>query len=198
MKININNSSQIELTDSFKNKLADIYFQAFGRKIAALIKPEYKAREIIIKSMNYDMALYALDDNKNLLGFLGFQTNYKEFIRYRYINFREHFNPVSSFLKWNILKLSIPGLQKTEIRIDSVAVDDSSRSKGVGTALIEHFFNFAKTNNFKKIYLEVVDTNPEAKRLYRRLGFNIKKRVNFYFFARRAGFSAEDVMFKEI
>jgi len=89
-------------------------------------------------------------------------------------------------------------LQKTDIRIDSIAVDGRLRSQGIGTALIEHFFNFAKTNNYKKIYLEVVDTNPEAKRLYIRQGFNVKKRVHFYFFARRAGFSAEDTMFKEI
>jgi ribosomal protein S18 acetylase RimI-like enzyme len=198
MEINIKNRDQIELTDSFKNKFADIYFQAFGRKITALIRPESKAREIIINSLNYDMALYALDERKNLLGFLGFQTGYKAFIRYSYHNFREYFNPVSAFLKWIILKLSVPGLQKTEIRIDSIAVDGSLRGKGVGTALIEHFFNFAKINNYKKIYLEVVDTNPEAKKLYRNLGFNTKKRVNYYFFARRAGFSAEDIMFKEI
>jgi ribosomal protein S18 acetylase RimI-like enzyme len=198
MKIIIKNSSRIELTDSFKNKFADIYFQAFGRKITALIRPEFIARKVIIKSLNYDMAIYALDEHKNLLGFLGFQTNSKEFIRYKYRNLREHFNPINAFFKCTILKLFVPVLQKTDIRIDSIAVDVKLRSQGVGTALIEHFFNFAKTNKYKNIFLEVVDTNPEAKRLYHRLGFAIKKREHFYFFARRAGFSAADIMFKEI
>jgi ribosomal protein S18 acetylase RimI-like enzyme len=198
MEIRIVSCSRTELTDSFKNKFADIYFQAFGRKITALIKPESKAREIIIKSINYDVALYALDESENLLGFLGYQTNSRKFTRYKYYNFREYYNPASAFLKWIILKLSIPRLKKTDIRIDSIAVDGGMRGKGVGSSLIEHFFNYAKSNNYKKIYLEVVDTNPEAKKLYCRLGFNTEKRVNFYFFARRAGFSAEDIMFKEI
>jgi ribosomal protein S18 acetylase RimI-like enzyme len=198
MEIFIKNSSQIEITDSLKNRLADIYFQAFGRKVTAIIRPECKAREIVIKSLNYDMALYAFDGSKNLIGFLGFHTNSKEFIRYKYRNLREYFNALNAFIKLVILRFSIPVLQKNEIRIDSVAIENSFRGRGIGTALIENFSNFAKTNNFNKIYLEVVDTNPEAKKLYNRLGFITKKRVRYYFFARRAGFSAEDIMFKEI
>jgi len=89
-------------------------------------------------------------------------------------------------------------MQFTEIRIDSVVIDGSLRGKGVGTVLVEHFFNFAKSNNYKKFYLEVADTFLEAKRLYGHLGFNTKKRDHYYFFARRAGFSEADIMFKEI
>jgi ribosomal protein S18 acetylase RimI-like enzyme len=198
MEIFIKNSSQIELSDSLKSSLADIYFQAFGRKVTALIRPERIAREIIIKSLNYDMALYAFDVSKNLVGFLGFHTDSREFTSYRYRNFREYFNALNAFIKWVILRFSMPRIQKNDIRIDSIAIETSCRGQGIGTALIENFSDFARTNNFKKIYLEVVDTNPEAKKLYNRLGFNTKKRVRYYFFTRRAGFSAEDIMVKEI
>lgn len=55
-------------------------------------------------------------------------------------------------------------------------------------------FDFAKDKGFKEIILEVVDTNPKAKKLYERLGFKEKKQVKFYFTQRVAGFSSEFIM----
>jgi hypothetical protein len=46
--------------------------------------------------------------------------------------------------------------------------------------------------------MEVIHTNPEAKRALPATGFNAKKRACFYFFAGRAWFSAGDIIFKEI
>ena len=197
MEVDIITLSKNELTDSLKSKFADIYLQAFNRKITCLIKPRQVAKEIIIKSLNYDMSLQAFDRDNKLVGFLGYQTSEREFISYKYYNFRKYFNPINAFLKWIILKMFMPKLAGTVIRIDSVAVEDDYRGQGIGTALIEKFLDFVKINNYKKTLLEVVDTNPRAKKLYERFGFYTKKRINYYFLARKAGFSAEDIMCKE-
>ena len=198
MKVTIENGTKPEFSDLFKLRVVDIYFQAFGQKITSLIKQESKAREIIKKSINYDMAFYALDKNKNLLGFLGFQTTEIGFIEFEFSYFKEIFKPIPAFLKWMILRVFRPRVRVNEIRIDSIAVDASQRGNNIGTLLIERFFSFAKLNDFERTYLEVVDTNPRAKKLYERLGFKTKKTVNFYFFTRSAGFSAEDIMYKTL
>lgn len=46
--------------------------------------------------------------------------------------------------------------------------------------------------------LEVVNTNPRAKFLYEKLGFQVKKKTYFGFLTYNSGFSSVEYMFKEI
>jgi ribosomal protein S18 acetylase RimI-like enzyme len=55
--------------------------------------------------------------------------------------------------------------------LEYICVREEFRGRGVGTLLIEYFENtlFASADN---LYLFVSDINPEAARLYRRLGYS--------------------------
>ena len=56
-----------------------------------------------------------------------------------------------------------------EFYIDTVAVDPKQQGKGIGKNLIIEVINHAKSLNFHKVGLLV--SNPDAKRLYEKLGF---------------------------
>jgi ribosomal protein S18 acetylase RimI-like enzyme len=57
---------------------------------------------------------------------------------------------------------------------------------------------FAKQNNCRRIRLDVINTNPAARRLYEREGFAAVKIAKFAFLEKLLGFSSSATMIKEI
>lgn len=55
--------------------------------------------------------------------------------------------------------------------VDSVIVDESQRSKGIGVALMNKTIAIAEDNNVDAIELIVNSDNEAAKGLYRKVGF---------------------------
>ncbi|MCL5073128.1 MAG: GNAT family N-acetyltransferase [Actinobacteria bacterium] len=187
----------IEITESIsKNqriRAIEIFYDAFERKIRALIKSKEKAISIYSNSLKNDHVFYALL-NGNIVGLIGLHYKNKTFLDLKYGDIRKYFNPLRSYFIYRICKLASPKIKDDVLRIDSIAVDKSIRSQGIGTLLINKVFEFAKNEGFKEVILEVVNTNPKAKALYERIGFREKKIVRYYFLTRSAGFSSEYVM----
>ena len=53
---------------------------------------------------------------------------------------------------------------------------------------------YAKENDYEKIRLDVIDTNPDARRLYERLGFVAERTNNFEGLRPVLGFGASTTM----
>ena len=49
------------------------------------------------------------------------------------------------------------------------------QGKGLGTLLVQHFIAQAQTQGFKTFALDVSSLNPQAQKLYERLGFSVVK-----------------------
>ncbi len=65
--------------------------------------------------------------------------------------------------------------------ITNIAVFPKYRKMGVGTALLEYLFNFAREKELSFISLEVRESNSNAISLYKKFGFTKEgKRKNFY------------------
>jgi len=88
--------------------------------------------------------------------------------------------------------------RKNILRIDSIAVKRGYRNLGIGKLLLAKVFKIAQSKGLKEVNLEVTDTNPNAKKLYEKLGFKVKKQVKFYFFSRSPRFGSLYVMYKKI
>jgi GNAT superfamily N-acetyltransferase len=73
------------------------------------------------------------------------------------------------------------GLDSVHFRVLGVIALDEYRNKGLGTKLIKLLIEWAKKKKIDFIELSVYEKNPDAKRLYERLGFKevavIPKRV---------------------
>ena len=57
------------------------------------------------------------------------------------------------------------------VNILNIYIQETYRSKGYGTAILEHVKNIAKSNKFKTIILSVYNKNVKAFKLYESLGF---------------------------
>ncbi|MGG7073606.1 N-acetyltransferase [Campylobacter sp. 9BO] len=67
--------------------------------------------------------------------------------------------------------------EEDEFYIDSIAVDEKFRGKGIASKLISHAFVIAKEKNHKKVSLIVDETKPKTLAFYESLGFkNIGKK----------------------
>lgn len=65
--------------------------------------------------------------------------------------------------------------------IFNVAVDNQFRKLGIGTTLIKSLVDYAKSNNFYLLTLEVRESNAAAISLYSKFGFvKVGERKNYY------------------
>ena len=55
-----------------------------------------------------------------------------------------------------------------------IGVHSNSRGKGVGSALFNHIFNWAKQNELHRLELTVIKSNEHAFGLYKKMGFEVE------------------------
>ena len=84
-----------------------------------------------------------------------------------------------------------------ELLMDGIAVHAEMRGQGIGTRLLEAVLDFARSHGYNSVRLDVVDTNPGARRLYERMGF-VVVRTREYPYLRSLGFSAVTTMVKRL
>jgi ribosomal protein S18 acetylase RimI-like enzyme len=181
------------LPEHLYHQTAEIIYEAFGRKINCIIRPKDKAILILERSINPELGFFAISKGK-VIGFLGIHYLNNEFLKMNFSNINKEFNFLKSFFIWFLFRIDSPNLKKEEIRINYLAVEKSIRGSGIGTKLTKKFLDYAKKQGFKTARLEVVNTNPRAKKLYEKIGFSVKKIKKYYFLTRRAGFSEEAIM----
>lgn len=70
---------------------------------------------------------------------------------------------------------------KEEFDLHNLAVHPDFRKKGIGSALMKKVIDDAQKNDTLEIYLQVRESNDEAKKLYSKFGFKvIGKRARYY------------------
>ena len=68
-----------------------------------------------------------------------------------------------------------------EIEILGIGVDQGSRRKNIATKLMDELIEYFEKSEYKKIILEVRESNTVAQRLYKKYGFKkISKRKKYY------------------
>ena len=68
-----------------------------------------------------------------------------------------------------------------EIEILGIGVDQGSRRKNIATQLMDELIEYFEKSEYKKIILEVRESNTVAQRLYKKYGFKkISKRKKYY------------------
>ena len=63
--------------------------------------------------------------------------------------------------------------QEGEIYIDTIAVSENFRGKGIGTEILDYLIEELANKQNKTLGLLVDFTNPNAKKLYERKGFKV-------------------------
>ncbi|WP_157986742.1 GNAT family N-acetyltransferase [Chitinophaga alhagiae] len=89
--------------------------------------------------------------------------------------------PVLSYISAQLGHAYLPGDETGpgEYYLDSIAVAPASQGKGIGRQLIYAAEDKARAQGHPRTGLLVSDGNPDARRLYERLGYTVREAVQF-------------------
>ena len=76
--------------------------------------------------------------------------------------------------------------------MDGIVVDPQMRGNGIGTRLLSEITTFATSDEHATIRLDVIDTNPAARRLYER------KTEHFGYLRWLLGFGASTKLVRDV
>ena len=95
--------------------------------------------------------------------------------------FTKMFNGMNSFTLLAVPLFILAANLMNEGDITNVAVDERSRRRGIGRALVHELIHRAADRGISKIFLEVRDSNESAIQLYQEAGFvQVGLRKHYY------------------
>jgi ribosomal protein S18 acetylase RimI-like enzyme len=157
------------VTPERRAEISRILYQAFGQKLAFLLRrgSEQEHIETLDAIMNYANGLVFAENGETtgvgLTKARGQSTYRPEAVMRRSIGWLRA-RILSTFIDQSINSDDV-------IRVDQLAVREDRRGHGIGTTILERIFEDAREQGLTRVTLDVVDSNPGARRLYESLGF---------------------------
>ncbi len=155
-------------TESERPEVAHLYWAAFGPKLAVGLGSD--GETVVADGLRADRVLVARETDR-IVGICGFHAHGTGALDLTWSVLRRHLSPLRSVRAAAGLALIARGESRGTLVLDGICVDGSSRGQGIGTLLLDAATSHARARGDEAVELSVVDTNPRAARLYRRLGF---------------------------
>lgn len=177
---------------------ARLYDDAFRSKLRPAI-PDDDARWAILEAgLRPEKSIAALEGER-LLGIAGFHDDSGSLTSgITFGSIRARIGCIRSLRATAVFALLERKPEHGELLMDGIVVDQEARGRGVGTGLFGELEALARERGFARIRLDVVDTNPAARRLYERLGFEAVRTERIPFLQPLMGFAAATRMLKRL
>ena len=203
VSINTEEHTQIQyldhLPDKFRDSAVDLYLDALGDYLMPILGNDNRAHKILVENLDTNRCIAAIC-NQKLVGILGIQTNKGSFLNPTLKAMIETYGILGGIFRMCGLALLHYSTGPDEFYVDGVIVADEMRSKGIGSRLFGILERTALKKRIQRISLGVVDTNPRAKALYKRLRFIETRKIPLWPFTRifRFPFASVTMMTKTI
>jgi len=182
------------IPDELNTRAAQLYDVAFGEKLALAIPNAEDRLKLLSTAMQLQYSIGAFD-GKRLIGLAGFSTPDGSLTGG--IDYRGLLSELG-WIKGNraaaVFSLYERKAKPEELLMDGIVVDSEYRGKGIGSKLFAKLIELGSVERYSSIRLDVIDTNPNAKRLYERLGFQAEKTEHFEYLRNLLGFGASTTM----
>ena len=189
---------QTGIEEEFRSAAANLYDEAFGKKISVAVRNKEKRQQILNNCLVLEYAIAAIHE-RQLIGIAGFHTPNGSLTGG--IGYRNLLSQLG-FIRGNRAALIFSLYERKpkpgELVMDGIAVRSNARGKGIGTSLLEEIRMLAEQQGFNRVRLDVIDTNPKAKKLYERMGFRAIKTESFPYLEKLLGFGGVTTMQLEI
>jgi GNAT superfamily N-acetyltransferase len=187
----------VNLPEGSRRRAAELCYEAFRRKFAPILGPPERGMAILERDLNPELVIAALAGDQ-LVGLAGLEYGGGCFFNPRWSTFAREFGPLRGLLRCLVFLPFARHRRAGDVTVGALAVDAAMRGRGVGSRLMAAVFDWARERGFQTVSLEVVDTNPQAQRLYERLGFVPIRTERLPRLFRRVGFSAVTMMVREV
>jgi ribosomal protein S18 acetylase RimI-like enzyme len=198
---NLHTHPSIRLLDHLPERLADnaaaLYLSALADKLVPVYGTGPRARRALANGLNRRLCITAVD-NDRLVGILGIQIPSAGFMDVTLNTLRPHYGILGSLWRLALLAFLHYSPPAGEVYVDGIAVDPDFRGQGIGTAMMAALESRAVGQGVSMIRLEVVDSNPNARKLYLRLGFERFREQTVWPVGSLFGFRSSMVMIKPL
>jgi ribosomal protein S18 acetylase RimI-like enzyme/catechol 2,3-dioxygenase-like lactoylglutathione lyase family enzyme len=180
--------------DAHRHTVAQLYDAAFGSKLALAIPEEKERLAVLAAGFDPQFALLAWRGDV-VLGVAGFKTERGAFtgaLCWRLL--RAKLGLWGAVRAMLVLSLFEREAAPNQLLMDGIAVAPSARGGGLGRGLLSALAKHAAEHGYQSIRLDVIDTNPGARRLYERMGFVAWRTERFEYLRWLLGFSAATQM----
>lgn len=163
---------QIEdgLIEQDRPRAAALYWEAFRRKLRPAFGTEDVGTAVVTASLRPDRILVARV-NGSVVGVCGYTADGASAVDLSWTSLRSHLSRRGAIRAIAALAILARSSSHDALVLDGICVAGNHRGMGIGTAFLEAAGARAREFGFRAIRLTVVDTNPRAEALYRRLGF---------------------------
>ncbi len=199
----MNPSRQVEIRIGLPvnclREAAEIFYESFRQKMYPIIGSRERGVSFLQRYINPEGAIVAMDEGQ-LVGIAGLQYDGCHFFSPSISELAREFGWLRGFMKIVRMRVFHSPDREGELYLKAIMVSSSMRSRGIGTQLLTGVSDFAWAHGFGAVRLDVVDTNPDARRFYERQGFVADKirRCPFPFISRAMGFTSAITMIKKI
>jgi len=190
----------IGISENYREQTITLFDEAFGTKLSIAIPSQSKRRELLYHYASLQYAIGAFDGDE-LLGIAGFHSPNGSFLTDSKITLRGligHLGFWGGLRAGVVLSLFERNPKEGELLLDAICVNAKTRGMGVGSGLLQKIQHYAKNQNYQSIRLDVVDTNPRAKALYQKMGFEVESSESFAYLKEYLGFGGVEMMIYNI
>jgi ribosomal protein S18 acetylase RimI-like enzyme len=161
----------IGFTPNERAEVTALYWEAFSDKLGFVMGPRKKGLKFVNAVLNPTHAIVARDADGTLLGVVGFKTYDGALVGGEYSDLRRTYGLIGSLWRALLLQALERDTDNERFLLDGIFVSAAAQGQGVGTALLEAVCREARDRGYTAIRLDVINTNPRAKSLYERRGF---------------------------
>ena len=158
-----------------RGRAAALYWEAFGSKLRAPLGPRDRGVAFVERVLRADHAISALDDDGCLVGVAGFKTARGALVGGGLGDLAAVYGWAGAAWRGVLSWLLERDVENDRFLMDGLFVAEDARGRGVGTLLLDALCREARARGYREIRLDVVDTNPRARALYERYGFEAFK-----------------------
>ena len=188
----------IGIPDTHRADVAALYWEAFGAKLGLVMGPKHRALLFIGQVLRADHGICAHDAQGRLLGVAGFKTPQGALVSGSFTDLRRVYGWAGAVLRSGLLAALERDTDNDRFLMDGIFVAPAYRGRGVGSALLDAITAEAKTRGYRQVRLDVIDTNPRARALYRQRGFVETQTHQMGLWRHVFGFNAVTTMVRDI
>lgn len=183
--------------DGAEARVAELYWEAFGRKLGAALNPPEKGRRFIAAHLHHDRGVVALAGGE-VVAVAGYRLGGRGLTGGGVADVLSGYGLVRGLPRLAVLALLERTPAPGELVMDGIAVDPGQRGAGIGSRLLKEVAAVADRNGCHRIRLDVIDVNPRARALYERHGFVPVRTERTPYLNRLMGFTAVTTMHRAV
>lgn len=181
-------------SESERETAARLYYAAFGQKLRTVMGQGQRAERFFVRVLDPSHAISAIGPDGTLLGFAGFKTENGSFAGGDLHDLAAVYGWLGTLWRAPLLALLLRSVTPEQLLMDGIAVADEARGLGIGTRLLEAIIEEARARGLTAVRLDVIDTNPRARSLYERFGFEPQSTIHLGPFKYLFGFRSATTM----